>query len=101
MKKFVTTALAVCSLAGFAALPAMADKPTSVPGADVAAVNNTNANPNACWGQDRSFYASEGFFAILNGGKGNMDIKQSFPPAGGTIADQKAAWIATYCEVSA
>ena len=92
MKKFITTALTVFSLAGFAALPAMADKPVSVPGGGGAAVNNSNANPNACWGQDRSFYASEGFFT-----SGNMDIKQSFPPAGGTIADQKAAWIAQYC----
>jgi hypothetical protein len=101
MKKFIMTACAVSSLAAFSALPAMADKPTSAGGGDVAAVNNTNADANACWGQDRSFYASEGFFALLNGGKGNMDIKQSFPPAGGTIADQKAAWIAQYCEVPA
>jgi hypothetical protein len=44
-------------------------------------VNNVNANPNACWGQDRSFYASEGFFG------GNMDIKQSFPTALGNVGD--------------
>jgi hypothetical protein len=92
MKKFMTTALAVFSLAGFAALPAVADKPGEVYNPHAASVNNTNANPNACWGQDRSFYTSEGFFT-----SGNMDIKQSFPPAGGTIADQKAAWIAQYC----
>jgi hypothetical protein len=96
MKKFITTALTVFSLAGFAALPAMADKPVSVPGGGGAAVNNSNANPNACWGQDRSYYAS----GVNPWGTGNMDIKQSFPPAGGTIADQKEAWIATYCTPS-
>jgi hypothetical protein len=92
MKKFITTALAVFSLAGFAALPALADPPGEVYNEHSASVNNTNANPNACWGQDRSFYASEGFFA-----SGNMDIKQSFNPALGKISDQKAAWIETYC----
>jgi hypothetical protein len=50
-----------------------------------------NANPNACWGQDRSFYASEQFFG------GNMDIKQSFPTSLGNVGDQCAAWVATYC----
>jgi hypothetical protein len=54
-------------------------------------VNNTNANPNACWGQDRSFYASEGFFP------NNMDIKQSFPASLGNVGDQRAAWVTTYC----
>ena len=53
-------------------------------------MHNTNANPNAVWGQDRSFYASEGFFG------GNMDIKQSFPKALGKVSDQRAAWVATY-----
>jgi hypothetical protein len=92
MKRFVTTALAVFSLAGFSALPAWATPPTSDPGnGHEAAVHNTNANPNACWGQDRSFYASESFFG------GSMDIKQSFPPELGKVSDQKAAWIATYC----
>jgi hypothetical protein len=96
MKKFVTTALAALSLAGLAVLPALADPPTSDPGnGHVAAVHNTNANPNACWGQDRSFYASESFFA-----SGNMDIKQSFDPALGKISDQKAAWIAQFCVAS-
>jgi hypothetical protein len=94
MKKFVTTALAVFSLAGFSALPALADQPGEVYNPHAASVNNTNANPNACWGQDRSYYASESFFG------GNMDIKQSFDPALGKISDQKAAWIARYCEAS-
>ena len=54
-----------------------------------AAVKNDNANGNACWGQDRSFYASQGFFPE------NMDIKQSFP---GDVGEQRAAWVATYCD---
>ena len=54
-----------------------------------AAVKNDNANANACWGMDRAFYASEGFFPE------NMDIKQSFP---GAVGEQRAAWVATYCE---
>lgn len=54
-----------------------------------AAVKNENANPNACWGMDRAFYASEGFFPK------NMDIKQSFP---GDVGEQRAAWVATYCD---
>lgn len=57
-----------------------------------AAVKNENANPNACWGMDRAFYASEGFFPK------NMDIKQSFPPAYGKVGEQRAAWVATYCD---
>jgi hypothetical protein len=93
MKKYVITALAVFSLAGFAVLPAMADKPGELYNPHAASVNNTNANPNACWGQDRSFYASEGFFVT----SGNMDIKQSFDPALGKISEQKAAWIEQYC----
>ena len=95
MKKLVITALAAFSLAGFAAVPALAAPPASDPGnGHVAAVHNTNANPNACWGQDRSFYASldESVFA-----SGNMDIKQSFLPELGKVSDQKAAWIAQYC----
>jgi len=83
MKKALATALVSLSVAGFAAVPALA---APLPGA---AVNNPNANANACWGQDRSFYASEKFFGA------NMDIKQSFP---GSVSEQKAAWIATYCE---
>lgn len=63
-----------------------------------AAVKNENANPNACWGQDRSFYASSGFFKDPDTGKGNMDIKQSFPPANGGVGEQRAAWVATYCD---
>ena len=91
MKKFLTTAVAVVSLAGFAAAPAFADQPGSEGNPHAASVNNTNANQNACWGQDRSFYASMGFF------DGKMDIKQSFPTDLGKISDQKAAWIAQYC----
>ena len=56
------------------------------PGAEV---KNENANPNACWGMDRSFYASQKFFPQ------NMDIKQSFP---GDVGEQRAAWVATYCD---
>ena len=54
-----------------------------------AAVKNENANPNACWGMDRAYYASMGFFPD------NMDIKQSFPDDVGT---QRQDWVATYCE---
>ena len=57
-----------------------------------AAVKNENANPNACWGMDRAFYASQGFFPE------NMDIKQSFPPAYGKVGEQRATWVATYCD---
>ncbi len=55
-----------------------------------AVVNNPNANGNACWGQDRSFYASSSFFPE------NMDIKQSFP--GGDVGAERALWVATFCE---
>lgn len=92
MKKVIATVLVSLSVAGFTALPALADKPGEISNPHAASVNNTNANANACWGQDRSFYASEGFFAD------NMDIKQSFPPELGKISEQKEAWIATYCE---
>jgi hypothetical protein len=54
-----------------------------------AAVKNPNANSNACWGMDRSYYASSQFFPD------NMDIKQSFP---GDVGEQRAAWVAKYCE---
>jgi hypothetical protein len=54
-------------------------------------VNNTNANSNACWGQDRSFYASEQFF------RATMEIKQSVPASLGNVGDQRAEWVATYC----
>ena len=85
MKKVIATTLVSLSVAGFAVLPAFA----AAPGA---AQNNPNANANACWGQDRSFYASEGFFPE------NMDIKQSFPPASGKVGEQRAQWVATYCD---
>jgi hypothetical protein len=81
--------------ASFAALvvptTALAAAPGAIPNPHGNAVNNTNANPNACWGQDRSFYASERFFA------GNMDIKQSFPTELGNVGDQRAAWVAHFC----
>jgi len=63
-----------------------------------AAVKNENANSNACWGQDRAFYASAGFFKDPITGKGNMDIKQSFPPEQGGVGEQRAAWVAKYCD---
>jgi hypothetical protein len=82
MKKLITTTLVCLSVAGAAAGSGLA----TIPGA---AVHNPNANPNACWGQDRSFYASENFFGA------NMDIKQSFP---GIVGEQRAAWVAAYCD---
>ena len=91
MKKLITTALVCLTVAGVVAAPSFAAKPGEVSNPHAASVNNTNANPNACWGQDRSFYASESFFG------GSMDIKQSFPSELGNVSDQKAAWIATYC----
>jgi hypothetical protein len=81
MKKHLAAAVAVMSIAAGLSVPALAVTPG-------AAVKNANANPNACWGQDRSFYASQGFFPD------NMDIKQSFP---GDVGEQRAAWVATYC----
>jgi hypothetical protein len=53
-----------------------------------AVVKNPNANANACWGQDRSFYASTHFFPK------NQSLNQSFP---GDLGEQRAAWVATYC----
>ena len=53
--------------------------------------NNPKANANACWGQDRSYYASD----KTTTGWTNNDLKQSFP---NDINDEKAAWVATYCE---
>jgi len=93
VRKLITTALICLSVAGAAGASALADPPSSIDNSTkhAASVNNTNANPNACWGQDRSFYASENFF------DGNMDIKQSFSRAGGTVAEQKAAWVAEFC----
>jgi hypothetical protein len=85
MKKYIATAVASLCVAGSIVAPGFA----ALPGA---AVNNDNANANACWGQDRSFYASEGFFPE------NMDIKQSFPKALGKTGEQRADWVATYCD---
>jgi hypothetical protein len=86
MKKVIATALVCLSVGAAATGSALADP---LPGAEV---NNPNANANACWGMDRSFYASEGYFAD------NMDIKQSFPKELGKIGEQRAAWVATYCD---
>jgi cytochrome c556 len=69
---------------------ALAAKPGEIYNAHTASVNNTNANPNAVWGQDRSFYASEKFFGA------NMDIKQSFPTDLGGVGEQRAAWVAEF-----
>jgi hypothetical protein len=82
MRKAIAAAVVSLSVAGIATASGLA----ALPGA---AQNNPNANPNACWGQDRSFYASEKFFGA------NMDIKQSFP---GDVGVQRAAWVATYCD---
>jgi hypothetical protein len=89
MRKLIITGMAVAMLA----IPtvASADKPVSIPSAHDNAVHNSNANDNACWGQDRSFYASEQFFG------GDMDIKQSFDPALGGVGEQRAAWVAQFC----
>jgi len=88
MKRIILAAAAAITLAAPAA--AMADKPHAIPSAHDAAVHNSNANENAVWGQDRSFYASTGW------GEGNMDIKQSFLPENGGVGDQRAEWVATY-----
>ena len=53
-----------------------------------AVVKNPNANANACWGMDRSFYASSNFFPE------NQSLNQSFP---GDLNAEFKAWIATYC----
>jgi hypothetical protein len=82
MKMYFATAVASLCFAGVAVAPGLATQPG-------AAVHNENANANACWGQDRSFYASEKFFGD------NMDIKQSFPSG---VGEQRAAWVATYCD---
>jgi hypothetical protein len=92
MKKLITTMLVCLSVAGVVAAPSFAAKPGEVSDSHAASVNNTNANSNACWGQDRSFYASEGFFPA------NMDIKQSFPKELGNVGEQRADWVATYCD---
>lgn len=60
-----------------------------------AQVKNDNANTNACWGMDRAFYADGSAFKDAGG---NMDIKRSFDPANGGIGEQRAAWVATYCD---
>jgi hypothetical protein len=79
MKKLVLAAFAASTLF---VTPVIAKSPG-------AAVKNDNANANACWGQDRAYYASMGFFAD------NMDIKQSFPE---DVGEALQTWIATYCD---
>ncbi len=81
MNKYIISVLALVALV-LAVTPSFA----AVPGA---AVKNPNANSNACWGMDRSFYASDKFFPQ------NMDIKQSFT---GDVGEQRRAWVDTYCE---
>ena len=91
MRKLIIIAASLLVLA----VPAtgMAAPPGEVSNAHAKSVNNTNSNKNACWGQDRSFYASASDKVFED----NMDIKQSFPTELGKVSDQKAAWIAQYC----
>ena len=89
MKKVLITGMALAMLA----IPATASA-DGMSNAHAKSVNNTNANANACWGQDRSFYASQEISVFDSG---NMDIKQSFDPALGGVAEQKAAWVVKYC----
>ena len=88
MRKLIITAASIAALAVPTA--AMAAPPSEISDPHDNSVNNTNANANAGWGQDRSFYASQKFFG------GNMDIKQSFPTELGTVGDQRADWVADY-----
>jgi len=85
MRKLVITAASIAALV----VPTAAMAAPLKPGAEV---HNENANANAGWGQDRSFYASQKYF------EGNMDIKQSFPTELGTVGEQHATWVATYTE---
>ena len=95
MRKLIITGMAVAMLAVPSA--AMADKPTSEGGGSAIGVHNSNANENAVWGQDRSFYTSgDGEFFT-----GNKDLKQSFIPGNvvngvdlGGVGEQRAAWVA-------
>jgi len=89
MRKLIIVAASFAALAVPTA--ALAAPPGPVFNPHAASVKNTNANPNACWGQDRSFYASTQFFGD------NMDIKQSFPSDLGGVGEQRAAWVAQYC----
>jgi cytochrome c556 len=88
MRKLIIIAGAVAALAVPSA--ALAAQPGEISNAHSASVNNTNANPKAVWGQDRSFYASEKYFGA------NMDIKQSFPTDLGGVGEQRAAWVAEF-----
>lgn len=83
MKKLAFAFAMVGTVAASAAMAA-------VPGA---AVKNGNANSNACWGQDRAFYASGAARNDL--GWTNLDIKQSFP---NDVGAERAAWVAIYCD---
>ncbi len=82
IKKIVISSATVTVIALASAAPAFAVAPGAV-------VKNPNANANACWGQDRSYYASSNYFPE------NQSLNQSFP---GDLGEQRAAWVATYCE---
>lgn len=85
IKNILVSSVVGALMLGAMVVPAFAKAPG-------AAVKNENANPNACWGMDRAFYASQGFFPE------NMDIKQSFLPANGKVGEQRAAWVVKYCD---
>jgi hypothetical protein len=94
MRKLIIIAASLAALAVPTA--AMAAAPGESYNPHAASVNNTNANANAGWGQDRSFYASGG--ARENLGWDNLDIKQSFPTSLGKVGEQRAEWVATYTD---
>lgn len=85
IKKILASAAITAAAFGSIAAPALA----VAPGAEV---KNPNANANACWGMDRSFYADGSAFKDAGG---NMDIKRSF--GGGDVGGELQAWVATYC----
>jgi hypothetical protein len=96
MKKYFATTVASLCILGIAAAPGLAATPGEKYNPHAASVNNTNANANAGWGQDRSFYASGGARDEL--GWDNLDIKQSFPTTLGNVGDQRAAWVADWTD---
>lgn len=90
IKKYIVAATVSLIAVGAMAIPAIGAKPDRpVTPLSVAAVFNENANSNSCWGQDRAYYTSGKFFPE------NQSINQSFP---GDVGEQRAAWVATYCE---
>ena|SRR3990167_844445 len=82
LKTLIIGVVASAGMVGGVAVPAIAATPGAV-------VKNPNANANACWGMDRSYYASTHFFPE------NQSLNQSFP---GDLGEQLAAWVATYCD---